>query len=89
MAAAVRRDVEVDQRSLVKKILSRYPTAFPPIRELVQNADDAGATEVRISLETDRRLPAAPGAEPELLSRVVVWNSARAHHDSKSAAAQD
>eukprot|EP00966_Prymnesium_polylepis_P295991 6836472-Prymnesium_polylepis.1 len=80
-----RRDVEVDQRALVKKILARYPTPFPPIRELVQNADDAGATEVRLSLEH-----AAPGEMPidaddaggssayPALRRVCVWNNGRA-----------
>ena len=31
-----RADVEVDQKALVKKILARYPSAFPPVRELVQ-----------------------------------------------------
>ncbi|KAL1527758.1 hypothetical protein AB1Y20_009143 [Prymnesium parvum] len=74
-----RRDVEVDQRALVKKILARYPTPFPPVRELLQNADDAGATELRVSLE----LAAEPrdGGEPAL-RRVSVWNNGRAFTES-------
>ena len=72
-AAVQRRDVEVDQRALVKKILARYPSAFPPVRELVQNADDAGATEVRLTLE-----PAALEVDGSpVLQRVSVWNNGR------------
>src|SRR4051812_8071500 len=34
--------VEVNQRGLIEKILSRYSSEFSVLRELIQNAEDAG-----------------------------------------------
>ena len=62
--------MEVDQRALVDKILARYATDFGALRELVQNADDAGATEVEVEL-----LFAIGGSEP---CCIKVWNNGRA-----------
>ena len=35
--------VGVNQRALIDKMLARYSTDFGPLRELLQNADDAGS----------------------------------------------
>ena len=39
--------VEVNQKDLVDKMLARYSSDFVVLRELLQNADDARATEAR------------------------------------------
>ncbi|KAF9218548.1 hypothetical protein BS17DRAFT_791170 [Gyrodon lividus] len=44
--------VKVNQRALVQKVLARYPEEFTVFRKLVQNADDAGATNVEIEFQT-------------------------------------
>ncbi|CAG7850452.1 SubName: Full=Uncharacterized protein {ECO:0000313/EMBL:CCA72144.1} [Serendipita indica DSM 11827] len=44
--------VEVNQRALIDKVLARYSGEFTVFRELLQNADDAGATGVQITFET-------------------------------------
>ena len=46
--------VKTNQRGLITKILSRYASDFFALKELLQNADDAGATAVRIVLEEDK-----------------------------------
>ena len=74
MAHAVTHKVEVDQKALVDKILARYATDFGAIRELVQNADDAGATQVKVALEADGR--------SEGLSTIRVWNNGRVFTDA-------
>ena len=38
--------ITVNQRALIDKILARYAAEFTVFRELLQNADDAGATRV-------------------------------------------
>ena len=42
--------VRVDAQNLVQQTLSRYPVDFAALRELIQNADDSGATQVRVSM---------------------------------------
>jgi len=44
--------VEVNQRSLIDKILARYATPGAVYRELIQNSNDADATVVEIVLST-------------------------------------
>ncbi|KIK42488.1 hypothetical protein CY34DRAFT_142335 [Suillus luteus UH-Slu-Lm8-n1] len=44
--------VEVNQRLLVDKVLARYPEEFTVFRELLQNADDAGAENFIIVFES-------------------------------------
>ncbi len=44
--------VEVDQRSLVDKMLARYCTDGVVLRELLQNADDAEASQVEFHFKT-------------------------------------
>lgn len=45
-------DVTVNQRALVDKMLSRYCSDNVVIREMTQNADDAGASTVWLSFTT-------------------------------------
>ena len=47
-----RTEVRVNTENLVHNILSNYSSPFFILRELIQNADDAGATNVRITLST-------------------------------------
>mmetsp|Transcript_6524 Transcript_6524/g.9350 ORF Transcript_6524/g.9350 Transcript_6524/m.9350 type:complete len:90 (+) Transcript_6524:277-546(+) len=51
-AQGTREDVRVNQRHLVDKILARYSGESVVWRELIQNSDDAGATETRIEFQT-------------------------------------
>ena len=46
MVEAQRSRVGVDVKALVDKVLGRYATDFGTLRELIQNADDAGARDV-------------------------------------------
>lgn len=47
--------VQVNQRALIDKILARYSGEFTIFRELLQNADDAGAKTVKIRFESDKK----------------------------------
>ncbi|KND02056.1 uncharacterized protein SPPG_02560 [Spizellomyces punctatus DAOM BR117] len=51
--AGVEEKVEVNQRHLIDKILARYSAEFTVFRELLQNSNDAGATEVKITFQTN------------------------------------
>ncbi|PVF92100.1 hypothetical protein CPB86DRAFT_830215 [Serendipita vermifera] len=44
--------VEVNQRALIDKVLARYSGKHSVFREVLQNADDAGATHVQIRFQT-------------------------------------
>ncbi|KAH9824771.1 hypothetical protein DFH28DRAFT_941666 [Melampsora americana] len=76
--------VEVNQRALIDKVLARYSGENTVFRELLQNADDASATEVEIkflsSTESDISSP-APSNEPlpdlktHKIARVVARNN--------------
>jgi Protein of unknown function (DUF3684) len=46
----VRSRVHVNQRNLVEKLLARYDFEETSLRELIQNADDAGASRVLIDM---------------------------------------
>ena len=46
--------VEVNQRNLIDKILARYASAGAVYRELLQNSNDANATDAEIYFTTDR-----------------------------------
>lgn len=41
---------EVDHRQLIKKLLANYDQHFTPLRELLQNADDATATQLDVHI---------------------------------------
>ncbi|BFZ57400.1 hypothetical protein PYCC9005_004452 [Savitreella phatthalungensis] len=64
--------VTVNQRALIDKVLSRYSSENTLLRELMQNADDANATKVRITYNADK-----PWEDPNkaLTKRVVVRNN--------------
>jgi len=57
--------VEVNQRALIDKVLARYSGEFTVFRELLQNADDAGATAVQIMFETTQFLNRRKAAATE------------------------
>ncbi|KIJ13860.1 hypothetical protein PAXINDRAFT_100530 [Paxillus involutus ATCC 200175] len=50
---STRVTVTVNQRALVGKVLARYPEDFAVFRELLQNAQDAGAKNVEIEFQTE------------------------------------
>ncbi|ORY08409.1 hypothetical protein K493DRAFT_272766 [Basidiobolus meristosporus CBS 931.73] len=50
--SAAEERVQVNQRHLIDKILARYSAPFTIYRELLQNANDAGATEAKIHFRT-------------------------------------
>ncbi|KAG1730663.1 histidine kinase-like ATPase [Suillus paluster] len=67
------RPVEVNQRDLVDKVLARYPEEFTVFRELLQNADDAGAENFTIVFQASHRY-ASNGTKPDLSSvKVCKW----------------
>ena len=51
LASGVREKVKVNQRHLIDKILARYSGEFTIFRELIQNANDAGASCLEIHLK--------------------------------------
>ncbi|EST08526.1 Protein of unknown function DUF3684 [Kalmanozyma brasiliensis GHG001] len=51
--------ITVNQRALIDKILARYAAEFTVFRELLQNADDAGATHCELRFESQRAKAAA------------------------------
>ncbi len=61
------QEVTVNQRALIDKILARYSSDFTVFRELIQNANDAGASDVEILFTTAPIPPAgAPPPSPPL-----------------------
>ncbi|KAJ1655938.1 hypothetical protein IWQ61_004405, partial [Dispira simplex] len=50
----VEERVQVNQRHLIDKILARYSAPFTIYRELLQNANDAGATEARVIFRSEQ-----------------------------------
>ncbi|KAH7046688.1 hypothetical protein B0J12DRAFT_729526 [Macrophomina phaseolina] len=68
--------VTVNTRALIDKVLARYSAEFTTLRELVQNAADAGATKATIKLETDPsvRIPLPQTQDQAVLLRHVVKN---------------
>ena len=49
-------DIRVNQRELIMKILARYSGEFTVLRELIQNANDAKASQVCIQLDPESRV---------------------------------
>ncbi|WWC62006.1 uncharacterized protein I303_104593 [Kwoniella dejecticola CBS 10117] len=75
--------VEVNQRALIDKILARYSGEHTIFRELLQNADDAGAEHVQVKFYTEAGLEALekgegpsklPDAKKDMMHRYVVCN---------------
>ncbi|KAK0561704.1 hypothetical protein OC861_005681 [Tilletia horrida] len=53
-SSAAAQAITVNQRALIDKILARYAAEWTVFRELLQNADDAGATECHLRFESQR-----------------------------------
>lgn len=70
---AIERAVETNQKHLIKKILARYPSKWTFFRELVQNADDATATNVNIEFELDK--------ETKYVKKTIVSNDGKPFTD--------
>lgn len=71
-ASALSR-VEVNQRALIDKILARYATEFSVFRELLQNSNDAAATQAEIIFETN---------EEGLVRQVIYRNNGKPFTDA-------
>lgn len=76
------------QRALIDKVLARYSGAHTLYRELLQNSDDAGATEVQIRFRTqngEHDLPVQEHDLPNLKTRevtnIVVRNNGQTFRD--------
>ncbi|KAJ1980690.1 hypothetical protein H4R34_002368, partial [Dimargaris verticillata] len=77
--------VQVNQRHLIDKILARYAAAFPIYRELLQNANDAGAKEAKIVFRSAASTSATNGVKPvpgtydpkQLYSTILFQNDGR------------
>ena len=71
--------ITVNQRALIDKILARYAAEFTVFRELLQNADDAGATNCELRFETQKQpndaiqAPTAPPVLPDLKATLQNW----------------
>ncbi|WVF71489.1 hypothetical protein IAT40_006295 [Kwoniella sp. CBS 6097] len=75
--------VEVNQRALIDKILARYSGEHTIFRELLQNADDAGAEHVQVKFYSQAGLDALdrgegsstlPDVKKDMMYRFVVTN---------------
>ncbi|KAF2640509.1 hypothetical protein P280DRAFT_549373 [Massarina eburnea CBS 473.64] len=80
MADGQDSDVTVNTRALIDKVLARYSTEHTTLRELIQNASDAGATTVVIKYETD---PSLTTPSPQTSDRSVLLSHIIRHHTLK------
>lgn len=80
MADGQDSEVTVNTRALIDKVLARYSSEHTTLRELIQNASDAGATTVIIKFETDPSLdtPAPQSSDQALLLKHTIQ-----HHTLK------
>jgi hypothetical protein len=70
----------VNTRALIDKVLARYSSEHTTLRELIQNASDAGADTVTLRFDTDPSLevPTPQGSDRSLLFKHVIQ-----HHTLK------
>ena len=80
MADGQDSEVTVNTRALIDKVLARYSNAHTTLRELIQNASDAGAKTVVIQLETT---PSVSVPVPQSSSDHVLLQHALQHHTLK------
>ena len=68
--------VTVNTRALIDKVLARYSGEWTVLRELLQNAADAGATKVTVRIETfpSATVPSLQGASASNLLKHIVTN---------------
>ena len=69
--------ITVNQRALIDKILARYAAEFTVFRELLQNADDAGANHCELRFESQR--PQPPASDTGSSSSGTGTGSSAAH----------
>jgi hypothetical protein len=69
-------EVTVNTRALIDKVLARYSSEHTTLRELIQNASDAGANTVVVKFETDPSptVPVPQGSDRSLLLRHIIQN---------------
>ncbi|KAK7185409.1 hypothetical protein DPSP01_001970 [Paraphaeosphaeria sporulosa] len=74
MADGQDSEVTVNTRALIDKVLARYSSEHTTLRELIQNASDAGASTVVIKYETDPSLevPTPQGSEKSILLKHII-----------------
>ncbi|KAH6568144.1 hypothetical protein BASA50_002410 [Batrachochytrium salamandrivorans] len=81
------KNVLVNQRHLIDKILARYSAEFTVFRELLQNSNDAGAESAQIIFLTDSdaipktSLFSFPWSKTSTVHTVVYKNNGRAFSD--------
>ena len=74
--------ITVNQRALIDKILARYSAEFTVFRELLQNADDAGASECELRLVSEPRpIPHVPDTQA-LLTQWTFRNNGAPFSDA-------
>jgi hypothetical protein len=76
MADGQDSEVTVNTRALIDKVLARYSTEHTTLRELIQNASDAGAATVVIKYETDPSLtiPSPQTSDKSVLLKHIIQN---------------
>ncbi|KAL4976136.1 hypothetical protein BDW66DRAFT_135694 [Aspergillus desertorum] len=72
--------VTVDTRGLISKVLARYSGQWTVLREMIQNAADANATQVTIKFET---LPSKTVPLPSATDRTSLIKHTISHHTIK------
>ncbi|KAF2243415.1 hypothetical protein BU26DRAFT_523727 [Trematosphaeria pertusa] len=80
LAEGLDSEVTVNTRALIDKVLARYSSEHTTLRELIQNASDAGANAVVIKYETDPSLdtPSPLGSDKSILLKHIIQ-----HHTLK------
>ncbi|RMJ26855.1 HATPase_c domain protein [Aspergillus sp. HF37] len=69
--------VTVDTRGLISKVLARYSGKWTVLREMIQNAADAGATKVTVKFET---LPSTTVPFPSDADQTALIKHTISHH---------
>jgi hypothetical protein len=71
--------VTVNTRALIDKVLARYSGEWTTLRELLQNAADAGASKIKIQFDT---LPSStvPAPSPQVTDRSGLLKHTVLHH---------
>jgi hypothetical protein len=74
MADGTDSEVTVNTRALIDKVLARYSSEHTTLRELIQNASDAGAKRVTVRYETDPSLdtPTPLGSDKSILLKHAI-----------------
>ena len=72
-------DITIDVRDLIREYIRSYPTGITLIKEFIQNADDAGATELAVVLDR-RSHPTGAISDPRMKQllgpSLLIFNNA-------------